>query len=155
MSARAERRRAEREARRGISLADRAAYELITAIDAALAQQRYFETHGLKPGDVPGGVFSEDGEPLTERLPGTKPAGLVIIVTRKAALGPAVWLYTTREAALDILTRPAMATFNAAKAGHTISPIMWEATMRNTMARMNAQSRDVAARRYAADRANG
>jgi hypothetical protein len=140
--ARAERRRSEREARRDISAGDRAAHSLMAAIVEALTQLHRFETRGLAPGDVPGEILSEDGEPLAERLPGTDAAGRVIVVTRKATLDPAVWYYTSREAGLDAMTRPAVAAFNAAKAGRPISPLMWRAMSCHVMALADAKARD-------------
>ena len=145
MSGRAERRRVEREARRSIGPVDRAAHTLMAATDEAVRQQRRLEANGLDPRDVHGPVLREDGEPFAERRPGTDAAGRVIVVTRKAALGPAVWYYTSREAGLDAMTRPAVAAFNAAKAGRPISPLMWRAMSCHVMALADAQARDAAA----------
>lgn len=140
---RAERRRVDRGASRDDG--DRAALSLMAAVDEALRQQRHFEARGLAPGDVAGGCVAENGEKLARQLPGMDAAGRVIVVTRKAAFGPAVWFYTSREAGLEIMTRPAVAAFNGVKAGRSISAAMWGAVTYHAQAIMNARARDAAA----------
>jgi hypothetical protein len=149
MSGRAERRRVEREARRSIGSVDRAAHTLMAATDEAVRQQRRLEANGLDPRDVHGPVLREDGEPFAERRPGTDAAGRVIVVTRKAALGPAVWYYTSREAGLDAMTRPAVAAFNAAKSRATnLAAHVARHVLSRHGARRRASARRGGARRY-------
>jgi hypothetical protein len=71
--------------------------------------------------------------------------GRLIVVTRKTPFGPPTWFYASRAEGLEIMIRPALAAFEAARRHSPSSPFVLSAQTALEQAIDDASERDRAA----------